>query len=272
MSVQDTSRPETPGRALLGALVADQLGYRTASVLEAAVEGLSERAAERCNRQAMAQQANIEAVIDLAAGFMTDAKPENAIDPGWLDHFFDAVRYARQDVEQTVWARLLVAEVGAPGAIARRTLAFLRNMDFWEIESFSEYCSFSFAFESGWRFMFDEDIARREMWSYGREIDLTQHWINIGLLAAETQRLEARSARGLQVRYRERSWVLRASGDGLPEDGGGFAYRRFTPTGQQIAGAVRTKPFNGYARNLVQDLGKSVGLAFDLLETADTGK
>ena len=151
----------------------------------------------------------------------------------------------------------------------------LSSLDRWEVHSFIEYCAFAFAFESGWRLMFQEDIARREMWNYGREIDITQHLINLGLLSADLSRTRVKSARGLRLRYFDKTYELRSEGAtanlSLPEEAG-FSYRKFTTIGQQLAEVVRPKRFFGYARNLLQALDQSLGVSFVLLEESGSGE
>ena len=261
----------TGGATVLGPLIAEVLGPATASILEAAGDaaGLPARAADRLNFREAARQSRLEHIVRLASKSITETKSEVRVENGWFSRFCDGAQDAIHEAEAGVWAGLLTAEVNAPGTIARRTLNFVRDMDVWELESFAEYCAFSFAFESGWRFMFDEELARREMWTYGREIDLSQHWIDIGLLAPETARIESGAVRGLRIRYRERIWELQA-GDTPAEPANtketGVAYRKFTAIGQQIAGVLKTKTFNGYARNLVNALNASRGMGFAPVE------
>jgi hypothetical protein len=261
----------TGGAAVLGPLIAEVLGPATASILEAAGDaaGLPARAADRLNFREAARQSRLEHIVRLASKSITETKSEVRVENGWLIRFCDEAQDAAHEIEQSVWAGILAAEVNAPGTIARRTLSFVRDMDVWELESFAEYCAFSFAFESGWRFMFDEELARREMWTYGREIDLSQHWITISLLAPETARIESGAVRGLRIRYRERVWELQTGetpADPANTGETGVAYRKFTATGQQIAGVLKTKTFNGYARNLVNALNASRGMGFAPVE------
>ena len=174
-------------------------------------------------------------------------------------------------MERGIWARWLAAEIAAPGAISRRTLAFLRTLDAWELESFHEYGAFAFAFESGWRFLFEDDRARRELWTYGREVDLTTHWVEIGLLSPEVSTLFTGKSRGLRIVYRQRTWQLTA----IDQDAAateptatGLRYRKFTAIGQQLADAMTFKTFNGYARNVIKALQGTVGLGFEELAAA----
>jgi hypothetical protein len=249
--------------------VFDVAGLETARIIhvsEAEIMGAIERTQARLSRREVIRQANIERIIRLAAEevLLSPSDAKIPVDRGWLIRFFDYAQDACHEVEQQTWARILAGEVADPGSFARRTLAFLNSMDTWELEGFIEYCAFSFTFESGWRFMFDEETAHREMWAYGRDLDLTQHFVGIGLLSGEINRVKPASAKGLRIRYRDRTYELRGSDSSSPE--AGFAYRKFTVTGQQLAGILRTKSFFGYVRNLVKALNTAYGAGFEQID------
>lgn len=266
VSVLDTHKDLLEG--VFGPATMARVGDVSEDVEEA---GLLQRANERSELRAVLQQRALENILNQALLLPNAEKREHTLDPGWMMHLVDCAQTAGNERDQGVWAGLLALEMRSPGGVSRRALTFLRDMDAWELTAFIEYCAFSFTFESGWRFMFDEERARREMWSYGRETDLTAHWVRIGLLSAETDELGAGS-RGLRIGYRERSWVLH-SGQALSCGGDrfrGLTYRKFSPIGQQIASVLKTKPFNGYARNVLQALSAASGLVFEQVEVLDT--
>jgi hypothetical protein len=219
------------------------------------------------------RQSNLERIFRCAATVKSaEIKSIGDLHGGWVGLFVSGAQDAESELEREVWSRIFAAEIQSPGTVARRTLNFLREMDAWELEAFAEYAAFAFAFESGWRFMFEEDIARREMWSYGREIDITKHWVDIGLLSAEVSTIESVNLRGLCIGYKRKRWQLSAmqAFDGAAVKVGArikaLGYRKFTAMGQQIANAIPTKTFNGYARNVVQALNGLEGLRFDAVE------
>lgn len=178
--------------------------------------------------------------------------PKEQPDSGWVQIFLKFSGDAASAVEREVWGRLLGLEIAEPKSVSRRTMQYLHGMDLWEIEAFAEYCAFAFAFESGWRFMFEGEAARREIWSYGREIDLTQHWIDVGLLSSEASTLTLRNAAGLRVSYRDKIWEVRLNQEAVSEAVAPIRYRKFSVIGQQISSALSFKTFNGYARNLIK--------------------
>jgi hypothetical protein len=250
------------------------LGSESLPVVATAVgeEERARRAVLRSTHREVLRQGNIERILQLAAAEIDVAesdKSETPVDDGWLLHFFECAQDACYETTQHMLARILAREIAVPGSFSRRTLIFLNSLDRWEVDSFIEYCAFAFAFESGWRFMFQEDAARREMWSYGREIDITQHLINLGLLSAELGRTRVQSARGLRIRYFDKTYGL------LPEepsprlpfsDDIGFSYRKFTTIGQQLAEVITPKRFFGYARNLINALDRELRVKFALVE------
>ena len=234
---------------------------------------LDDRAAERGVQVERQRQENLECIFRRAAQCPVEdgAKP-GAPDSGWLGLFIEGARDAEGELEQGIWARWLAAEIASPGTISRRSLAFLRTLNAWELESFHEYGAFAFAFESGWRFLFEDERARREIWTYGREIDLTAHWVAIGLLSAEVSTLIGGKSRGLRIVYRNRSWQVTAidqDAAAIEPTTSGLVYRKFTAIGQQLADAMTFKTFNGYARNVIKALQGTGGLGFDEVETPD---
>ena len=255
----------TPHPALAG--LVSQLGFELEGVTAALDDDPERHRRMRDRDEALTrqQQVHLEKVLVAANRRLSADKQvgqsETALDQGWLMRFCAGAEAAATDIEQAVWAGLLVAEMRASGSIGRRTLSFVRDMETWELESFTEYGAFAFEFESGWRFMFEEDLARREMWTYGREIDLTSHWIAIGLLAGEALTFDAAAVRGLKVRYRQREWEL-GPWDGEQQAMSLCCYRKFTPVGQQLASAMKTKSFNGFARNVIQALNADRGMGF----------
>jgi hypothetical protein len=251
-------------------LVSVAVGPETARAvcgMEGAATDFAARVSARTQQRELSRQAHIERIIRLAANEFVPPDAAAPVDSGWLARFFEYAQDVSDESAQPIWGRILARELASPGGFSRRTLGFLSAMDSWEVAGFVEYCAFAFAFESGWRFMFDEDMARREMWTYGRDIDLTQHFIAIGLLSGEVGVIKPASAKGLRVCYSNKTYELRAR---EPRDNGelstGVAYRKFTVIGQQLSEAIRTKSFFGYARNVIKALNAERRIGFELLE------
>lgn len=233
---------------------------------------LEERAQLRVNRHEIQRQQNIERIVELAAAELPGEVSEGAVSRDWLIQFFDFAQDVSEASAQQFWARILATYIANPDAIFKRTLVQLRSLDQWELEAFIEYCSFSFALESGWRFMFEESLTRQEIWGYVQGNDYTQHFINIGLLSAETAVMRPAAAKGLRIRYFEKEYELaepaKADGENAQTPDPRFGYRKFTPTGQQLAKAVHAKTYYGYARNLIKALDSERKVQFNLIEAA----
>jgi hypothetical protein len=239
---------------------------------------LESRAATRANTLAGLRQQNLERILGLAQQAAAPAEINKAVphSDGWLVQYLNFAQDVTDETAQQFWADILVNYLADPDSVFKRSLFQLHQMDLWELEAFTEYCAFSFRLESGWRFMFEEALTRQELWGYVQGNDYTQHFINIGLLSGDISTLNARSARGMRIRYMEKEYELQrpvavqtdaAQIDGLITTSAAFGYRKFTPAGQQLAHAVRAKTFYGYARNLIKALDSERGVVFQLIET-----
>lgn len=215
---------------------------------------------------------NVGAVLLHAArGEEAKEAPRGQVDEGWLQVFLDEASCAGSDLEKEVWGGLLAMQVRAPGAVSRRSLKSLAAMDLWELEAFRDYVAFAFSFESGWRFVFEGEDARREIWSYGRELDFEHHGVEIGLLGREVMTLNPR-LRGLRISYQSCSWCLEPSECAQPESSAFIRYRKYSPFGQQLASAMKCKSFRGYARNLIRGLEASGSIRFVPEESSEPAK
>ncbi|QFY41953.1 DUF2806 domain-containing protein [Candidatus Methylospira mobilis] len=248
---------------------------------DAKVSELEARAATRADKLAGLRQQNLERILGLAQqvavpGEINKMAPHS---DGWLAQFLSFAQDVTDERAQQFWADILAHYIADPDSIFKRSLFQLHQMDMWELEAFIEYCAFSFSLESGWRFMFEEALTRQELWGYVQGNDYTQHFINVGLLSGDISTLHARSARGMRIRYAEKEYALQFSASAQTEftAAGGedaavpaqaaFGYRKFTPAGQQLARAVRSKTFYGYARNLIKALDSERGVVFQLIES-----
>lgn len=232
-----------------------------------AAADLAERARQRRERSELRRQYQLERIVALALQALPDEVSPEPVEPAWLAKFFAYAEDAADVERQAIWARLLAAEIAAPQSVASRTLALFAQMDAWEIEGFATCCAFSFAFESGWRFMMIDELAEKEIINYLQGNDMTQHCVDLGLLAAHEDGMRCLSSRGMRIRYVERLYELAKP---APEKADAvLAYRRYTRTGQQLAQALQPKKFYGFARNLLQSLATLRGIRFELLEEKD---
>jgi hypothetical protein len=234
---------------------------------------LEDRARLRMGLRDLDRQQNIERIVALAAAEIPDGMTVNPATRDWLNQFFEYAQDVSEEIAQHFWARLLALYIANPDAVFKRTLIALQSLDVWEVKAFIEYCSFAFILESGWRFVFEEAITRREMWGYVQGQDYTQHFINIGLLSPELATMRPRSTRGMKIRYFAKEYALVPPDEAVSKGDGpetSFGYRKFTPTGQQLAKAVKARIYYGYARNLIRTLDAQRNVQFSLLETETT--
>ncbi len=254
----------------LNASIEPLIGLRSLSATDSPT--LEERTLIRLRQRDLDRQRNLERVIALATREMPVELTDNPASRDWLNLFFNYAQDVSDETAQQFWARMLALYIANPDGVFKRSLVALQSLDTWELKAFSEYCSFAFTLESGWRFVFEDMLTRREMWGYVQGQDYTQHFINIGLLSPELATMRPRSMRSMKVRYFSKEYELTppdeaaSKGDGLEIS---FGYRKFTPTGQQLAKAVKARIYNGYARNLIRTLDAQRNVQFRLLETEE---
>lgn len=257
-SATESAEPQNPWGGRVASILAEALNVAPDQIGMVLSTGKFEVSSELGEGARRRKADALRVVLELAAleeiPLNLPANKPDVPDRGWLDLFLHLSSFAGSALEQEIWARILVLELAEPRTISRRALQFLHLMDHWELEAFVEYCAFAFSFESGWRFMFEGDLVRREIWSYGREADLSHHWIDVGLLSHETSTLAPHRIAGLPLLYRSKCWEVKLSDVvelGVVDP---IRYRKFTALGQQIASALATKTFNGYARNVIKVL------------------
>jgi hypothetical protein len=259
MTAPNQTADPAAARAALDGLTQQSLGLSLPELLDAGPEQAGQRAQTRLRHAETLRQTHLESVLRRAADALEQAGKGESVEPGWLMRYVDGASAAASELEQSVWAGLLAAEIAEPGTISRRTLAFMRDMDAWELASFAKYCAFAFTFESGWRFVFAEEAALREIWVYERDVEQTAHWVRIGLLASKVETLEPGKLRGLKIGYHGREWELASPASA---EASACVYRKFTAIGQQIAGAMTVKPWTGFARSIVKLLNTRHGMGW----------
>ena len=266
---------EQPIKDLIERLIPSALGPASSGILESKEtdEGVLSRRADYQHIWGELTQRNLESVFKVAAESPRPKEvPATLPETGWLMFFMAHAGLAATESQQRAWGEVLGFEVAAPGSVGKRTLLMLSGLEDWELDLFRQFSSFAFAFESGWRFVFEEDMVRREMWSYSRESDLTHHWVELGLLATDTLHAQVASLRGLEIGYGNKRWEIRPASQ-TPETVAvtatghqGFFYRKYTAVGQELASAMKVKTYNGFARNVIDALNGVSGFDYVLKE------
>lgn len=266
---------EQPIKDLIERLIPSALGPAASGVLDSKETdgGVLSRRAEYQQIWGELTQRNLESVFKFAAESPRPKEvPTKLPESAWLMFFMARAGLATTESQQRAWGEVLGFEVAAPGSIGKRTLVMLSGLEDWELDLFRQFSAFAFAFESGWRFVFEEDLVRREMWSYSRECDLTHHWVDLGLLASDRLHAQLASLRGLEIGYGDKRWEIRPVSEtpgtfaGSSVTNEGFSYRKYTAAGQELASAMKVKAYNGFARNVIGALNGVSGFDYVLKE------
>lgn len=138
-------------------------------------KALARAAVERQINTAMKEQANLEAVAQIAAkqlaedGGKTSEKP---VDEDWSHEFFDgAKRYSNETVRQ-IWGKILASEIKNPGSFSQRTLNILRNISVEYANTFRTLCKFGLV-RSNDVFILSTELTKYGF-SYDKYIELEQ--------------------------------------------------------------------------------------------------
>ena len=113
----------------------------TASVI--AADGRLQRAKYQRERDEVRHQANLEQIVIKAARRISDDAPIAKPDPDVIAHLFDEAKNVGNDEMQELWARLLSEEVNRPGSFSKRTITFVKSMEYFEAKAFASICQLS---------------------------------------------------------------------------------------------------------------------------------
>lgn len=91
-------------------------------------DSIRTRAARRRQMNIERQQYNLEKVMVLAQEYCTDQTVTQDVDPDWFYHYCEHVQNISTHAMQKLWARILAAEISAPGSFSYKTLNILRQM------------------------------------------------------------------------------------------------------------------------------------------------
>jgi len=89
---------------------------------------LAERALSRIGYREVRRQANIEAIVQNAVGFLPEQVNEDPVDDDWMVHFFGSCQDIGNEEMQLLWAKLLAGEIAEPGTYSYRALELIRTL------------------------------------------------------------------------------------------------------------------------------------------------
>ena len=104
------------------------------------------RASARLMRRELGRQENLEKITRKALGALPGLVAKEAVDPDWISRFFGYCQDVAHDKLQTLWAKLLAAEVSRPGSHSLRSLRVIseatRDMTRSDAQLFASFCRF----------------------------------------------------------------------------------------------------------------------------------
>lgn len=106
---------------------------------------MADRARHRLYKQEMQRQQNLESILDQTENNLTETVSATPIDEDWRTRFFNIAQDVTSSELQTIWAKILAAEINLPGSVSVRTLEVLKNLSKFEAEKFERFCSLMFA-------------------------------------------------------------------------------------------------------------------------------
>ncbi len=212
---------------------------------------ITERTHSRIRHQETLRQENIEAILSIVSGLISDKVSVKSVDPDWANIFFHYAQDVSNKNMQSLWARAMVCELKHPSSISKRSLSFLYHCDIWEITAFKKVANYAFIGGNGHPFIFrsQKDITRKD--DIFSETRLLSHCINAGMIASEPKELMV----GFNFYYKQKKHLIEheshAFGQGL-----GFYHQSFTKTGSDIMkllGGLEAIPSSNMHRKLVWD-------------------
>lgn len=113
-------------------------------IRELAKEELIDRAKQRQLANLVREQANIEAVIDLAKNNLRleESVSDEDVDEDWIARFFNIVKDVNSDEMKLIWGKILAGEVKKPGSFSLRTLETIKNLSKSDAELFEKIMPF----------------------------------------------------------------------------------------------------------------------------------
>lgn len=232
-----------------------------AAKTENEITDLNERAKFRLEYQESIRQDNIEQIVVKAANELPVNVSEKSVDKDWILHFFDSAQNICDEEMQILWARVLSGEVAEPGSYSKRTLNFLKTMEKFEAEKFSEFCSFAFRFSDGWFFIFEDETTSKLMAERLGEQAYTNHFASIGLLSPEAISASCDSWDKFEIEYFKDKFVVNPTEE--PDQRKGFDkliipfyFRIFSQIGQELSAIAGAKPISGFPEKISSSLEK----------------
>lgn len=232
------------------------------------IASIERRIAARIEHREALRQENIERVASIAASELPENVSSEPVDLDWTTQFVNHAQDVSDEDMQVLWGRILAGEVADPGTYSKRTIGFLRTLEKWEAQAFTEFCACALLDSNGWRIVFHGDTYDEFMGSKFQNRGIESHFVAIGLLMSETGMPGPSDLNGMHVEYFGEKYRLvgppkPAATKGIAALEIGPSVRNFSQIGQQLATIAGAKPIQDYARRLSQFFEKEYGVRFE---------
>jgi uncharacterized repeat protein (TIGR03899 family) len=103
---------------------------------------LEDRASERCRREEIRRQQNIENIVVSSVEQIPSDQTPIQINDDWSAQFIENCKDISDETMQKLWSKILAGELSKPGSCSLKTMAILRTMNKSDAELFSTLKSF----------------------------------------------------------------------------------------------------------------------------------
>lgn len=107
------------------------------------------RAEEREIHEQSRQQKCIETIISDAQNYIPEVISSEPVDEDWTINFIDSCKNINDIQMQTIWSKILAAELEKPGSFNKRAISFVKDLSKDEAYLFTEFCNHAWAEEGG---------------------------------------------------------------------------------------------------------------------------
>lgn len=232
------------------------------------VASIERRIAARLQHREELRQENLERVASIAAGELPPKVSRESVDLDWTTQFINHAQDVSDAEMQILWGRILAGEVADPGTYSKRTISFLRTLEKWEAQAFTEFCSCALRDSNGWRFLFHSEPYSEFLRSKFGSRGIESHFVTIGLLMPETGMPNPSDLNGTQVEYFGNEYRLRGPSKSDAKNGIGLleigpSLRNFSQIGHQLAAISGAVPIDKYVERLSVSFEKEYGVRFE---------
>lgn len=236
-------------------------GYRPS------MASITARAQQRQNLLVNQYQSNLETIYTIALAQTPSDVIGADLDPDWIHQFFQLAEQIHNRNMQTLWGRILANELTSPGRFSLRSLSTLKQLTHKEAQMFEKALGMSVTVNNesklkllmGYRhsggigqLFRKSDNTHIALSQFGLPYSAILTMVDAGLLHKsefETGVLNAKTA--ISLTLSGKSMTLTPKHGNLQ-----FNYYRLTPSGDELAQLVRSKPDEEYVKALTAIFSK----------------